>query len=77
MALKKVERWRATEYQRDRAIDKLTAEVETLGRVVAAQSEVTAKVRREWSMFADEIARRVAPAPDIDAAKALTYLSTG
>jgi hypothetical protein len=44
---------------------------------VAAQNEVTAKVRRQWSMFADEIARRVAPAPDIDAAKMLTYIPTG
>ena len=69
------------------AIEKLTAEVETLGRVVARQNEATAVVRREWRLFADEIARRVTPGPGtkykstklsgIDVAKMLTWLSTG
>ena len=66
-----------TEYQTQQAIEKLTKEVATLTRAVASQNEVAATVRREWRMFADEIARRVTPGAGIDAAKMLTYLSTG
>ena len=65
-----------TDHQTERAIAKLKEDMEMLGRVVAAQNEVTAKVRREWVMFAQSIQRRTTP-DGIDAAEMLTWLSTG
>ena len=65
-----------TPYQTKQAIERLTAEVATLTRVVANQNEATAKVRREWVMFAQSIQRRTT-SDGIDAAEMLTWLSTG
>ena len=65
-----------TPYQTKQAIDKLRSEVATLTRVVANQNEATAKVRREWVMFAPSIARRTPP-EGLDDAEMLTWLSTG
>ena len=64
-----------TEHSTERAIRKLKEEMETLGRVVAAQNESTATLRREWVMFAQELDRRTAT-NGIDAAKMLAFLST-
>ena len=65
-----------TDHHAERAIAKLREDMETLGRVVAAQNESTATLRREWEMFAQSIERRTTR-EGIDAAKMLTWLSTG
>jgi len=56
-------------------IDKLTDEVATLGRVLAAQNQATAGLQREWRMWADALLRIHAP-EGINAAKWLATLST-
>ena len=67
---------KVTDHQTERAIAKLKEDMEMLGRVVAAQNESTATLRREWRMFAQSIQRRTTP-DGIDAAEMLSYLSTG
>jgi len=56
-------------------IDKLTDEVATLSRVLAAQNRATAGLQREWRMWADAL-RRIHTPEGIDAAKWLATLST-
>jgi len=56
-------------------IDKLTDEVATLSRVLAAQNKATASIQREWRMWADALVRMHAP-EGIDAAGRLATLST-
>jgi len=56
-------------------IDKLTDEVDTLSRVLAAQNRATAGLQREWRMWSDALLRIHAP-EGIDAAKWLAILST-
>ena len=56
-------------------IDKLTDEVATLSRVLAAQNQATASIQREWRMWADALLRIHTP-EGIDAAKGLAALST-
>ena len=55
-------------------IVKLADEVDDLRRVLAAQNEATAALRREWSVWADELVRIHAPANGIDASKWLATL---
>ena len=52
----------------DARMDKLTAEVATLQRVLAAQNEATASLQREWRMWSDALLRIHSP-EGIDAAK--------
>jgi len=56
-------------------IDKLTDEVATLQKVLAAQNQATASIQREWRMWSDALLRIHAP-EGIDAAKWLATLST-
>jgi len=56
-------------------IDKLTDEVATLSRVLAAQNRATAGLQREWRMWADALLRIHTP-EGIDASKLLATLST-
>ncbi len=49
-------------------IDKLTDEVATLSRVLAAQNQATASIQREWRMWSDALLRIHAP-EGINAAK--------
>ena len=58
-----------------RQIDKLTDEVATLSRVLAAQNQAIASIRREWRMWADSLLRIHAP-EGIDPSKWLATLST-
>jgi len=58
-----------------RQIDKLTDEVATLSRVLAAQNQATASIQREWRMWSDALLRIHAP-EGIDPAKWLATLST-
>jgi len=59
----------------DARMDKLTAEVATLQRVLAAQNEATASLQREWRMWSDALLRIHTP-EGIDASKWLAALST-
>jgi len=59
----------------DVRMDKLTDEVATLSRVLAAQNKATASLQREWRMWADALLRIHAP-EGIDASKLLATLST-
>jgi len=56
-------------------LDKLSAEVATLQRVLAAQNQATASLQREWRMWADALLRIHTP-EGIDASKLLATLST-
>ena len=56
-------------------IDKLTDEVATLQKVLAAQNQATASIQREWRMWSDALLRIHTP-EGIDAAKWLATLST-
>jgi len=56
-------------------IDKLTDEVATLSRVLAAQNQATVSLQREWRMWSDALLRIHAP-EGIDAAKWLAAVST-
>jgi len=56
-------------------IDKLTDEVATLQKVLAAQNQATASLRREWSLFAEELTR-AGSHRGIDAAALLADIST-
>jgi len=56
-------------------IDKLGAEVATLQKVLAAQNQATASLRREWSLFAEELTR-AGSHRGVDASKSLATLST-
>ena len=56
-------------------MDKLTDEVATLSRVLAAQNQATASIQREWRMWSDALLRIHTP-EGIDAAKWLATLST-
>jgi len=56
-------------------VDKLTDEVATLQKVLAAQNRATASIQREWRMWADALVRMHAP-EGIDASKLLATLST-
>ena len=51
-----------------RQIDKLTDEVATLSRVLAAQNQAIASIRREWRMWSDALLRIHTP-EGIDASK--------
>jgi len=57
-------------------IDKLTDEVATLSRVLAAQNQATASIQREWRMWADALLRIHTP-EGIDAVKWLATLKDG
>ena len=52
----------------DARMDKLTDEVATLSRVLAAQNQATASIQREWRMWSDALLRIHTP-EGIDAAK--------
>jgi len=56
-------------------IDKLTDEVATLSRVLAAQNQATVTLRREWRMWSDALLRIHTP-EGLDPAKWLATLST-
>ena len=56
-------------------IDKLTDEVGTLQRVLAAQNQATASIQREWRRWSDALLRIHTP-EGIDASKWLATLST-
>jgi len=56
-------------------IDKLTDEVATLQKVLAAQNQATASIQREWRMWSDALLRIHTP-EGIDASKWLATLST-
>jgi len=56
-------------------IDKLTDEVATLQKVLAAQNQATASIQREWRMWSDALLRIHTP-EGIDPAKWLATLST-
>ena len=56
-------------------VDKLTDEVATLSRVLAAQNQATASIQREWRMWSDALLRIHTP-EGIDAARSLASLST-
>jgi len=59
----------------DTRLDKLTDEVATLSRVLAAQNQATASIQREWRMWSDALLRIHTP-EGIDASKWLATLST-
>jgi len=59
----------------DARMDKLTDEVATLSRVLAAQNQAIASIKREWRMWSDTLLRIHAP-EGIDAAKWLATVST-
>ena len=56
-------------------IDKLTDEVATLSRVLVAQNQAIASIRREWRMWSDTLSRIHTP-EGIDPSKWLATLST-
>ena len=56
-------------------IDKLTDEVATLSRVLAAQNQAIASIRREWRIWSDVLLRIHTP-EGIDPSKWLATLST-
>ena len=58
-----------------RQIDKLTDEVATLSRVLAAQNQAIVSIQREWRIWSDALLRMHAP-EGIDPAKWLATLST-
>ena len=58
-----------------RQIDKLTDEVATLSRVLAAQNQAIASIRREWRIWSDVLLRIHTP-EGIDPSKWLATLST-
>jgi len=56
-------------------IDKLTDEVATLQKVLAAQNQATASIQREWRIWSDALLRMHVP-EGIDVAKWLATIST-
>jgi len=58
-----------------RQIDKLTDEVATLSRVLAAQNQAIVSIQREWRMWSDALLRMHVP-EGIDPSKWLATVST-